>query len=82
MIIKKIYEKYVTKDLISCILVQLDGEHQFPERDSQSGESTDHVSSPHGVWTRKCEGGERPARAHLAAKEPVINCVASTPRYQ
>ena len=35
----------------------------FPKVDSQSGESIDHLSSPHRVWTRKCEGGERLARA-------------------
>ena len=34
-----------------------------PERDSQSGESIGRLSLPHGVWPRKCEGGERLARA-------------------
>ena len=32
---------------------------------NQSGESMSYLSSPHRVWTRKCEGGERLARAQF-----------------
>ena len=48
----------ITKEMIYYILAQFDGGSGL-SKDSQRGESVGHLSSPHRVWTRKCEGGER-----------------------